>query len=329
MITALALAVYAVVMATLGARVLHRARWPVRCPRLGVVAWQVISVSVLAAVVLVGLVLVLPKEHLSTDIAAFFHACVEAIRQTYGTPDGAAVGLIGGLVLVGVIGRTAFCWVTEMMRVWRQRRRQHEILALLGRHDHRLDALVFEHHEVAAYCLPGRRRRVVLTSAAVRALAADERDAVVAHELAHLRARHDVVLAAAAALHRAFPRIPIFTYAAAHISDLVEMLADDAAARSHSRRIVASALLRLTGTTDPHRAILAGGSSAAMRVKRLVATPNPLGRLRLTAGALVAGAIMALPFGIAAAPAVVVAQPSVCPVGAGEDSIGEPSNHQV
>ena len=69
------------------------------------------------------------------------------------------------------------------------------------------DVRVLDHEVPLAYCLPGRRTsRVVVSAGTLGLLAGDEVDAVLAHERAHLRARHDLVLEAFDVLHRAFPR---------------------------------------------------------------------------------------------------------------------------
>src|SRR5690606_10980018 len=57
-----------------------------------------------------------------------------------------------------------------------------------------------------AFCLPGIRSRVVLTEGVLDRLTPQQLAAVIAHERAHLRARHDLVLEAFIALHAAFPR---------------------------------------------------------------------------------------------------------------------------
>ena len=56
----------------------------------------------------------------------------------------------------------------------------------------------------AVYCLPGRRR-IVMTTGALRCLDARQLEAVLAHERAHLSGRHHLVLTFANALKDAFP----------------------------------------------------------------------------------------------------------------------------
>jgi hypothetical protein len=50
-------------------------------------------------------------------------------------------------------------------------------------------------------------------------------------------------------------------------------------------------------------ALGAGGSTAAARVRRLIAAPNPLSRAASAAGALAVAALVALPLILLAAPA--------------------------
>ena len=68
--------------------------------------------------------------------------------------------------------------------------------------------------------------------------------AVLAHERAHLRERHDLVLLPFTALRRAFPRSAICAGAHRSVALLVEMLADDRALRGRPARELVSALVR-------------------------------------------------------------------------------------
>lgn len=56
-----------------------------------------------------------------------------------------------------------------------------------------------------AYCLPRLAPRVVLSYAALQALSAEQVRAVLAHEQAHLRARHDLVLESFTAAYQPVP----------------------------------------------------------------------------------------------------------------------------
>jgi hypothetical protein len=96
----------------------------------------------------------------------------------------------------------------------RERRRRHrDLVDLLGTPDapaqpsralQRQDGLrVLDHPTPTAYCLPGQQQRIVLSAGVLDRLGPQEIGAVLAHERAHLGARHDLVLELFTVLHRA------------------------------------------------------------------------------------------------------------------------------
>jgi Zn-dependent protease with chaperone function len=95
---------------------------------------------------------------------------------------------------------------------------------------------------VEALAMPGRPGCIVLTRGLVRSLGPRERRAVLAHERAHLDARHHAhttVAAIAAAMNPALVRLP------AAVSYAVERWADDEAVRATDGATVASALRKV------------------------------------------------------------------------------------
>ncbi|MCZ0990939.1 M56 family metallopeptidase [Streptomyces diastatochromogenes] len=186
---------------------------------------------------------------------------------------------------------------------------------MVGRADPVRGVVVLDHDEPAAYCLPGRHRRTVITTGALRTLDDDRLDAVLAHERAHQAERHDAVLAWAQTLARAFPRVPLFRTAETEIARLVEMRADDVAAARSGRLTTAAALLVVAGGRAPAAAMAAGGSTAARRVHRLIEPHQPLGRVRIAAGSLAAAVVLALPLLVVGGPAAVATQLNYCPDG--------------
>lgn len=312
--TAAVLIGYAAVLAGPMAWLLRRASWVSRAPRLAVAAWQVLSLSILLAVGLAALVLIAPVTTLTGGVATLLDACVDALRVQYATPGG-AVTSTASLVLVAVLlVRVGYGLVVSFRQAARQRRRQRAALALIGRRDDELDAVVVDHTTAVAYCLPGRGRQVVLTSAALRALDPAELRAVLAHEQAHLRERHHLVLAGAQVLERAFPFVPAFRWARTEVARLVELIADDAATRHCERHKVAHALVTLAAGTAPPAALGAGGPTSAGRVYRLLAPARPLHPGVLLLGAVVLAILVAVPLLVAASPAVAAAQMIYCPL---------------
>ncbi len=314
MTESLALLVYAATAGTAGAAALRAARWPQRAPRLGVAAWQVLSGSILGALLLAGLVVVVPAGIASTNLAEVLHACVMALRNQYATPGGAAVHATGAALTLTLAIRAGYLLGAGLRGARRARGEHLKGLQLVAHRDPLLDALVVDHPAAAAYCLPGRARTIVLTSAAIAALTDAELVAVLAHERAHLRGRHHLVAATAAALTQALPFVPGLRWAREEQARLLEMIADDNAALHGDRLSVAGALVRLAGGAVPPVALGAADIAAIDRVERLL-SPGPrlgTGRRLLITAALSLTALA--PVAIAAAPAVAAAQMQYCPI---------------
>ncbi len=90
-----------------------------------------------------------------------------------------------------------------------------------------LGAAILDSDRPAAFCLPGRRRSVVVTTAALAALSGDELAAVLAHERAHLRGRHHLAAGAARTLDRAFHGVPLSSQGRAEIERLMARVGVD------------------------------------------------------------------------------------------------------
>ncbi|WP_051441480.1 M56 family metallopeptidase [Arthrobacter sp. H14] len=312
----IALIVFVLAAVIFGPRLLRRLDWLSRAPRMGILAWQALSASVVLAVVLAGLSLAVPAIPWTTDVAALIEACAMALRAHYSTPGGAAVSATGAVLALAVIIRVGYCLFRGLLTSHRTKKHQLNALVMVAQRHQGSEALVVDHPSAAAYCLPGRHRTVVFTTAALEALDKDQFAAVLAHERAHLRGHHHLILAAAEALQRSFPRLGAFRTAHTEVSGLVEMLADDNAVRSNDRFTVATALVRLAERgAAPSTALSAGGDTALFRVRRLVAPANPLGPARTMAAVLATTAVIILPLLILAAPAATASQHLACPIG--------------
>ncbi|WP_045696359.1 M48 family metalloprotease [Streptomyces rubellomurinus] len=113
------------------------------------------------------------------------------------------------------------------------------------------DLLVLPDDRADAYALPGRPGRVVVTAGLLRALSAEERAVLLAHERAHLACRHDryAALAQAAVLVN-----PLFGRLRDEVGYGVERWADELAAEAvGSRRLAVRSLARaaLAGACRP------------------------------------------------------------------------------
>jgi beta-lactamase regulating signal transducer with metallopeptidase domain len=173
-----------------------------------------------------------------------------------------------------------------------RRKRHRQLVDLVSRIDHRAPgARVLDAQQAFAYCLPGISARVVVSSTAVDSLDDDEIQAVLEHERAHARARHDLVLEGFTALHDAFPRLVRSRAALEAAAGLVEMLADDAARRRTGALPLGRALVRLAHAPVPVDALGSGSASPLVRIQRL-SEPMPPAHRHLAAMVYVTAAAL-------------------------------------
>ena len=243
-----ALALLAILLAWPVPQALAGARWVTRAPRMAVCLWQTIGlaggVSAIAALLLLGF-----------------------------APLGRAWTLLNLAALV--LAALLFSWltgvlITSAVRIERDLRRQRAAVDLLTSPD--VDGvLVLEHPEPVAYCVPGPHPRIVVTAGAIAALPPDELAALLAHERAHAQGRHELVIQPFVAWQTALPFLAPARWATAAVADLVELLADDAAAEATSRMAVARALARVGAQRSPAGGVRTASNSVLSRVQRMSA----------------------------------------------------------
>lgn len=314
MSVALLLLGYAALVGVSGPLLLKKTPWTSRAPRLAILTWQALTATVVFSVALAGLVLAVPTMVVSGNLAQMLHACIMALQDRYAAPGGAAMAASGTVLSLAIFLRLGWCLSRGLHRARRDRARHADVLAIVGSARADLGVTVLEDDRPTVYCLPGTGSRIVMTSAALRALNPREREAVIAHERAHIRQRHHLVLAYAVALAQAFRGVALFRTAEQETRRLVEMAADDEAIVDFGSLTLAGALLELAGARAPALSLAASGGHVAGRVKRLLAPRRPLHRAVAVAGALAAGALLALPLVLAAQPAVEAATMSSCPL---------------
>ena len=306
--TGVHLLLFAAAVSVLAPRMLAGAGWVYRAPRLGIAAWYAVLAAFVSAVAGAVVAVLAPWQATNAPICAAWRWCVQAARGEFGVAGRAVAALaaVVGLVLAVRLVVTA----VRLGRAAARRRRAHALmLAVAGRRQPHLDATVIDDPRPAAYLVAGRRRRVVVTTGALNQLTDEEVAAVLAHERAHATGRHALLLDAARLLHRAFPRMVLFTIAHAQLARLVELRADELATREHSRISLARALVAVasaTATDEPVPGGLAGavpaaGGDAAERLHRLLAPPDPLSGLHRRAVAMALAALAVTPPAILAA----------------------------
>ncbi|WP_018157359.1 M56 family metallopeptidase [Demetria terragena] len=146
----------------------------------------------------------------------------------------------------------------------RARREHRELVDLIGFPDPGEPTVrVLEHPTPTAYCLPGMRSRVVLSEGALRALTEPELAAVLEHERAHLRFRHDLVLEHFTVMHTAVPEFVRSPGGLREVRLLVELHADRYARARHRARALGSALVALAEGQHPEAGMGATGDGMA------------------------------------------------------------------
>jgi Zn-dependent protease with chaperone function len=182
-----------------------------------------------------------------------------------------------------VIGARLAVAIVQVAIATRRRRAHHRMVVdLVGKsrkwaHSRAGDGLrILDVKEPLAYCLPGVRSRVVVSEGTLTTLADNEIAAILSHERAHLRARHDLVLEMFTAVHAAFPRFVRSASALDAVRLLIEMLADDAAVRAAGPTPLARALVACATGRTPAGALAAGGPTTVVRVRRLGGSGNSL-----------------------------------------------------
>lgn len=307
------LVIFSLLVNSAGSRLMVRARWADRAPGLAILVWQSLAASVLLAMTLAGLALAVPVLPGTSSLADALQACSTALRHQYQTPAGASLSIAGIALAGGLVGRIGYCLAAALRSIGQQRAAQAQSLNLSARRDDRRGFSVVDHPIAAAYCIPGRNAGVIVTTGALASLDDAQLDAVIAHERAHLRGRHDLVLAFSGALRRAFPGLACTRLGDVELNRLVEMRADDVALRTSSRPSLARALVNLSQGQTPHGALGAGGDALA-RLTRLTKPKQPVGPLISGLVALSAMLLIAVPLVVVSEPAVIAALMDYCPL---------------
>ncbi|GAB21484.1 MAG TPA: M56 family peptidase [Gordonia polyisoprenivorans] len=261
---------------------LSRAAWPIRAPRAAMTLWQAIALAAVLSAFSCGLAIAANLLAPGADGTPTTHPLHEIERL--GIPLWSIYISVFALTLL-IGARLLFTVIRVGVRT-RARRANHrqliDILDACDRSDHThplfaRDIRMLDVSEPLAYCLPGLRQRVVLSEGVVSRLTRDELIAVIAHERAHLRARHDLVLEAFIALHEAFPRFVRSSSALDAVKLLVEALADDQAVRATAPTTLGRALVACADAVAPRGAMAVGGPTTLARVNRLCHDrPTPL-----------------------------------------------------
>ena len=301
---------------------LARAGWTRRTPRAALVLWQAMCLG--AGLSVIGAVLVPAVYPLGDNI---IESLWNGWRQLW---DGRLVHELAGwqmccLVVAATITAVLLGVLVHCLLLAVQRRRSHRSLVDLlsasakdratdaRRKSLLADVRVLDHPSPVAYSLPGWHSRVVLSAGLLDLLNPDELAAVLEHERAHLRTRHDLMLLPFQAWVEALGAVPGVRMARQSVAELAEMLADDVAARRTRGDVLAAALAKVTlacanrrEAGDPGRpltgAVSTGSGAVATttvtaRVTRLV-RPAPLPGVVTVGVYLLSALLLIVPTGV-------------------------------
>jgi Zn-dependent protease with chaperone function len=307
-VTVLLLAALAVVLAWPVPVLLGRSRWVRRAPAAAMVLWQAVALA--GGLSLIGTPLLWGLAPFGDDLAEASRSFAAALadgswilRLEHDPWLPARIAAVTGAVLF--FAHLVLTLAVTAVRTMANRRRHRQMVELLATPPStrtaqagRAPTRVLPHDVPLAYCLPGLTGSLtVLSRGLLDQLTEAEVAAVVAHERAHLRQRHDVLRLAFEAWHRAVAWLPTTATAQTAVASLTEMLADDAALAGHERRDLVRAIAltgdvgtgdrghtdapataaRETGPAHPAQGAPANGAvPLTLRLYRLLAPAPPL-----------------------------------------------------
>jgi Zn-dependent protease with chaperone function len=268
---------------------LARATWPTRAPRAAIVLWQSIALAAVLSAFSAGIAIASRLFVPGPDGRPT--ATITSEIEALGWPLWTAYVIVFAVTLV--IGARLTYAVVQVAIATRRRRAHHRMVVDLVGKSQGTHLRILDVAQPLAYCLPGVRSRVVVSEGALNTLADNEMAAILTHERAHLRARHDLVLEMFTAVHAAFPRFVRSAHALQAVRLLIELLADDAAVRAAGPTPLARALVACASGHTPSGALAAGGQTTVLRVRRLGGRPNS--RALAATAYLAAAAVVVVP----------------------------------
>ena len=249
------LAGLAVLLAWVAPGLMARQRRFRRAPRAALVAWQAVTVGGILAALAAA----------PAAVPLLLDGDESLLAHTWWLTGAVAVSAL-------VLGRVMWAGHGVGTTLRRMRAEQRHLVDIVAAHDRGGRVRVVQHPTPTAYCIPGRGSRVVLSQGVRDALPDDQLDAVIAHEEAHLRGRHDLLLEFFSVAHAAVPGPLRSETALSEVRLLVEALADRAAARRSGEVATARALGALAGSRTPDAA-LGAGTTAPVRLRLLADGP--------------------------------------------------------
>jgi Zn-dependent protease with chaperone function len=292
---ALGLLALGVLLAEPVSRSLARAHWPARDPVGALLVWQAVGLAGGLALLGSGVVYAL------APLGPTLPEAIDAAVDTLGAGRLPALGLTHVLALAAALVlalRLVGVLVAVTARTLHARRRHRDLLDLLATPwPAAPGARVLDHPVPVAYCLPGLRSRLVVSAGVLDALDPPAVKAVLAHEQAHLRERHDLVVLPFVAWGATAPFVRGMVCAQVAVAALVEMRADDVASGAVNP-VQLTGALRTMGGAAPAAALSSFTDALDRRLLRITSPPPPLpGAVRVLVR-LAAVGLVAVPTGL-------------------------------
>ncbi|MER7177200.1 M56 family metallopeptidase [Streptomyces mesophilus] len=280
-------------------RPLARARWTHAMPRTALLLWQAVGVTFeLSALGLLTAMVFAPENQ----------GTLPGLARLLAGPGAGALGptavVFTGLAALYLATRGGALAVT-VHRTRARRRRHRHLLDLVARTDSSLPGVhVLDHPAPAAYCLPGADGRIVVTTGALALLDPAHLATVLAHERAHLRHRHDLVLLPFESWRRLLPANSLLETAIGAVRLLLEMSADDTCRRRLPGTDLAAALTHFAAAPatfpTPAGGFGVADEAVATRTARLSAArrPRPFTASVSAAALAVGGTLVSTPLSL-------------------------------
>lgn len=292
MTMALGLLTGAVLIAGFGPAYLRPLLRPRVSPGLALVAWVTSPIVAISAALAGAVLLLIPNNSPVDGILGMTWSCINVV-------DGHAapreyVARLGGAALVALaILRVLVVTAGSVRNEAALRRRHLTTVRLLAHQESDSTVLWLDQAMPMAYSIGGRHGTIVATSG-VRRLHPEPREAVLAHERAHLWGQHHALVLLVTALDKALPFVPLFRAASPAVRVLVELTADAEAARHCGATAVGTALRAMTGDASPKTSLAMSRESVQLRLHWLQARSPGSHHRASGVGAVVAAAAPAV-----------------------------------
>ena len=314
MSSAVSLLAYCLMASFAVAPALAHAGWTTRAPRLAITAWHLICLTTLIAMMFAGLLLSLSLPYVGTTVASVVNLCTTTLQHVYAPPDRHTASIAAAFTLFLIPLRVGYVGARMTLQSRRESHRLQGLLEPVARTAPGSNgALVIPHTEQYAFCFPGRRGRVVITSALLEELTTTQLRAVMAHERAHIRQRHHLALMAPKVLRRTFGIFfPLFKIAETEVARLIELSADDAARREVGSEALAGALRRLSRMPAVSPVLSASTVAVEERLQRLNTKSDRFSPIQALAVGTAMIAVAITPFMFALLPVLTSAWRELC-----------------